>query len=146
MRRAFGRAGYRDLDGTAAIGLEGASKQDAGDVWRRGHKRAYPDGRLVGAADEVAVYPPRGIPGDQSPTGMQVEGGPDQGGTIPAEGPAIRTVEFGQVAEQERRHAQPTRPRGPLVERATTPQPGSQNPPSRRYTLRRETDSKPKDS
>src|SRR5215210_3206913 len=92
MRRAFGRAGYGYLDGTTAVGLKGVREQDTSDVRRRGHERAYPDGSLVGAADEVAVYPPRGIPGDQSPAGMQVEGSPDQGGTIPAEGPAIRTV------------------------------------------------------
>jgi hypothetical protein len=64
MRRTFGRAGYGDLDVTAAVGLEGVRKQDASDVWRRGHESAYPDSGLVGAADEVAVHPSRGIPGD----------------------------------------------------------------------------------
>lgn len=100
MRGALGRTRYGDLNGTAAVGLEGVREQDTSDVWRRGHERAYPDGRLVGAPDKVAVYPSRGIPGDQSLAGVQVEGSPDQGGTIPTEGPAICTVELEQVAEK----------------------------------------------
>ena len=59
MRWAFDRAGHGNLDGTAAVGLEGVCEQDASNVRRRSHQRAYPDGRLVvGAADEVAVYQP----------------------------------------------------------------------------------------